>query len=431
MVRQLNKLSSRFVETTNDPGRYADGGGLYLQVSAGKNGGVTKSWLFRYMRGGATSREMGLGPVSINKRDGLVTLGTARDKAFAARTVLSAGLDPLAQRAQERATIRLEQAKAITFRQCATEFIQDNEAEWKNPKHREQWANTLATYAYPVIGDLAVADVDTGLVLKILKPIWKDKTETAKRVRGRIESVLSWASAHTYRQGDNPARWRGHLDQVLPKPSKVKRVKHHPALPYPEVPAFMAELRTRKGQSARALEFAVLTAGRTGAVIGATLDEIDWTAKVWTVPPERTGAKITGEEPKPKRVPLSDRAVEILKSLPREDGNPYVFIGAEPGERISDMAMLELLRDIRPGYVTHGFRSTFKDWCSETTNYPNEVSEAALWHVVADKVEAAYRRGDLFEKRRRLMTEWAKYCAKPARATSSNVVAIGREPAAP
>jgi integrase len=248
-------------------------------------------------------------------------------------------------------------------------------------------------------------------VLKILRPIWNGKPETANRVRGRIETILDWAKAHAYRAGDNPARWKGHLDNVLPKKSKVKRTRHHPALPYADVPAFMADLRAREGLTARALEFTVLTAGRTGAVIGATLDEIDIDAKVWTVPPERTGAKISGEAPAPRRVPLSDRAVEILKALPKEKGNPHVFIGAKRGNALSNMAMLELMREMRPGYVPHGFRSTFKDWCSETTIYPNEVSEAALWHVVADKVEAAYRRGDLFEKRRALMADWAVYCS--------------------
>ncbi len=418
MVRQLNKLSSRFVETTKDRGRYADGGGLYLQVSASKDGGVTKSWLFRFMRGGTTSREMGLGAVSLNKRDGLVTLSMARDKAFAARKALSAGVDPLAQRRQQRAAIRLEQAKTITFRQCSTEFIQDNEAEWKNRKHREQWANTLATYAHPVIGDLAVADVDTGLILKILRPIWKEKTETAARVRGRIELVLSWATAHGYRQGDNPARWRGHLDQVLPRPSKVAKVEHHPAIPYKDVPDFMAALRSQASVSARALEVTILCASRTGETIGAEWSEVDVDRKVWTVPP----TKIKGG--KEHRIPLSDRAVEIFSTLPRE--GKFVFLGAKADKPLNNRAMLGMMRGLQGmGATVHGFRSSFRDWAAEQTSFPNHVVEMALAHTVGDKVEAAYRRGDLFEKRRRLMQDWAKYCvSERPRATSYKVVSM-------
>jgi integrase len=229
-------------------------------------------------------------------------------------------------------------------------------------------------------------------------------------VRGRVESILDWAKVNGFREGENPARWKGHLEFVLPKRSKVKRVRHHPALPYDDIPAFAAELREREEQSARALEFLVLTAARTEAVIGALLSEVDFDEKVWTVPPDRAATKIVGEDPKPRRVPLSDRAIKLLKSLPREENNPYLFNGGIAGKPLSNMAMLELMREIRPGFVPHGLRSTFKDWCAETTNYPNEVSEAALWHAVADKVEAAYRRGDLFEKRRRPMAEWAKYC---------------------
>ncbi len=257
------------------------------------------------------------------------------------------------------------------------------------------------------------------MVLKILRPIWTTKPETAGRVRTRIAKILDWAKTNSYRHGDNPARWQGHLENVLPEKSKVSSVRHHPALPYADVPKFVAELRDVEGITARALEFAILTAGRTGAVIGAVWDEVDLQAKTWTVPPERIGTKITGDDAKPRLVPLSDRAIEILKALPREKGNPHVFIGQKrrikPGkkrtEALSNMAMLELMREMRPGFVPHGFRSSFKDWAVETTNYPNMVSEAALWHVVADKVEAAYRRGDLFEKRRRLMANWAKYCA--------------------
>jgi integrase len=294
-------------------------------------------------------------------------------------------------------------------------------------RRRRGRQSTLATYAYPTIGDISVAAVDTALVVKIIEPLWSTKPETGSRIRGRIESVLDWAKVRGFRLGENPARWKGHLNKALPKRSKVKPVRHHPALPYDEIPTFMGALRDSEGQSARALEFTVLTAARTGATIGARLDEVDFVNKLWTVPPERAGTKMMEDDPKPRRVPLSDRAIEILKALPREDGNPYVFIGAKPGQPLSDMAMLELLREMRPGFVPHGFRSTFKDWCSETTNYPNEVSEQALWHSVSDEVEAAYRRGDLFEKRRRLMAQWARYCGQQETKKSGNVTPLRRK----
>jgi integrase len=414
MARQLNRLDSKFVENTTATGRFADGGGLYLQVTPSKSGGVTKSWLFRYMRGGTTSREMGLGAVSLNKRDGLVTLKLARDKALAVRQQLSAGEDPLQQREAARSAKRLEIAKAISFDKCAAEFVEDNEAEWKNSKHRSQWENTIATYASPVFGKLSVADVDSALVLKALRPIWSTKTETAKRVRGRIESVLNWAKAHGYRDGENPARWKGHLENVLANPSKVAKVKHHTAMPYAELPAFMGTLRANSAVSARALEWAILCASRTGEVIGAEWEEISLPEKVWTIPGVRMKGGIE------HRVPLSDRAIAILESMPRE--GTYVFPGAKAKRPLSNMAMLELIRGLRgKGATVHGLRSTFKDWASEQTAYPNEVTEMALAHVVKDKTEAAYRRGDLFEKRQRLMTDWAAYCASPAR-TGANVV---------
>jgi integrase len=415
MARQLNRLDSKFVENTSTPGRFADGGGLYLQVTANKTG-VTKSWLFRYQRGGTTSREMGLGAVSLNKRDGLVTLKMARDKALAVRQQLSAGDDPLVRRMAERSAKRLEAAKAITFEQCAEQFLDDNQAEWKNPKHRSQWKNTMVTYAYPVFGQLSVADVDTALVLKALRPIWTSKTETATRVRGRIESVLNWAKVHGYRDGENPARWRGHLENVLANPSKVAKVKHHSAMPYTGLPAFMGELRGKTSMSARALEWTILCASRTGEVIGAEWSEINIADKVWTIPAARM--KMGAEH----RVPLSDRAIDILKALPRED--KFVFPGATAKRPLSNMAMLELIRGMQgKGATVHGMRSTFKDWASEQTSYPNELTEMALAHAIENRVEAAYRRGDLFKKRTRLMAEWAKYCASPPQADrQGNVV---------
>jgi integrase len=408
MHRDSNRLTALKVAKVNEPGRYGDGGGLVLQVS--KWG--TKAWLFRYEREGR-ERQMGLGPL------GTISLAEARGRAAEARKLLLDGLDPLAVRQDRRQAAQLAAARRTTFRDCAEKYVTAQEAGWRNEKHRAQWRATLARYAYPVIGELPVASVDTSLIIKILEPIWTIKTETASRLRGRIEKVLDWAKVRGFRQGENPARWQGHLDHLLPKKTKIAAVKHHPALPYSEIPAFMAELRARDGISARALEYAILTAARTGAVIGALWTEVDLASKVWTVPPQRAGTKITGEDPKPRRVPLSDRALEILRSVPRENGNLHVFIGGKAGEPLSNMAMLELMREMRPGFVPHGFRSTFKDWCSETTNYPNEVSEAALWHVVADDVEAAYRRGDLFEKHRRLMNDWARYCNQPAKQSSN------------
>lgn len=398
-----NKLTALAVARKTEPGRYADGGGLYLQVSPTK----TKSWLFRFMLAGR-AREMGLGPVD------LVSLADARQAASDARKLLRGGVDPIEARRAEQQKTAAQTARLITFKECAERYVAAHEPSWRNSKHRAQWKSTLKTYVYPAIGDMAAAAVDTAAVVKIVEPLWCLKPETAGRVRGRIESVLDWAKVRGFRDGENPARWKGHLDQVLPKRSKVARVRHHPALPYRDLPAFMAELRVHPGITARALEFTILTAARTGATIGAVLTEIDRKAKVWTVPAERTGAKIVGEDAKPRRVPLNDRVIQILDQIPTEDGNPHVFIGGKEGAGLSNMAMLELMRQMRPGFVPHGFRSTFKDWCSETTHYPNEVSEAALWHVVDDKVEAAYRRGELFEKRRRLMADWARYCqSKP------------------
>lgn len=410
----LNKLSERKVATVKKRGRYSDGGGLVLQVSRWG----TKSWVFRYERDGR-DRHMGLGPVHDR------SLAEAREKARECRRLLLDGVDPIEARAGSERKRKSDLAGLETFERCAERYVAAHEPTWRNDKHRAQWKSTLRRYVYPVIGSLPAASIDTGHVIKIVEPLWHDKPETAGRVRGRIESVLDWAKARGFRAGDNPARWKGHLDQLLPKRSRVKRVRHHPALPYAELPQFMAELRDREGQSARALEFTILTAARTGAVIGGLLSEIDFKAKVWTVPPERAGTKIVGEDVKPRRVPLCDRAMWILEHAAREKGNPHMFIGAEPGRPLSNMAMLELMREMRPGYVPHGFRSTFKDWCSETTHFPSEVSEAALWHAVADKVEAAYRRGELFVKRRRLMDEWARYCARePAAAQAGKVLAM-------
>lgn len=402
MAREINRLTAKRVTSEKRPGRHADGGGLYLSIS--ENGG--RRWVFLFKRNGK-SREMGLGSVSS------VGLALARTLAETARADLAKGLDPIAERdARQRAAM-----DALTFEQCADLFLKSNESGWRNEKHRAQWGSTLKKYVYPTIGTKAAATVDISDVMGILEPIWSVKTETASRVRGRIEAVLDWARARGHRTGENPARWKGHLDHLLPKRSKVARVRHHPALPYTELPAFMVDLHGREGTAALALEFTILTAARTGATIGATLGEFDPVAKIWTVAPERAGTKISGDNPEARRVPLSPRALEIVNMFLALHGNGAasstpLFPGeGGKGDGLSNNAMLALLERMDRGDITvHGFRSTFKDWVSECTSFPNHVSEAALWHAVADKVEAAYRRGDLLKKRTALMVAWGAYC---------------------
>jgi integrase len=397
------QLSVKKIERLTDSGRYGDGRGLYLDVKSATN----RSWLFRFERGGR-ERFVGLGALHAFGID------DARERARKCRQLLADGIDPAEARKFEQEARALAAAKSKTFAECAQAVYDNNSARWRNAKHRAQFLSSLKTYAYPVIGKTAVGDIDVGLILKVLEAsmegstFWRARPETASRVRGRIETVLSWATVRGYRTGDNPARWKGFLAEALS--GRVTKVKRHAALPYAELPTFMEALRQRPGTSARALEFLILCTARTGAVIGATRDEVDFKAKVWTVPPSRVGAKIDGAAP--RRVPLSSRAVEILEQLPREDGNPFLFIGPRKGRGLSNMAMAKQLERMgRDDITCHGFRSSFKDWCSETTNHPNHVSEAALWHVVADAVEAAYRRGDAIEKRRRLMADWARYCA--------------------
>lgn len=393
MAKQIEKLTTDFVKTAERPGMYPDGLGLYLQVS--KWG--TKSWLFRYTRH-YKLRSLGLGPAHT------ITLLEARKRARQARQQLLDGIDPIDAKHAHREHAKLERARVMTFRQAAEAYIEDNKAGWKNAKHGEQWKSTLERYAYPTIGDLPVAAVDTGLVTKILRPIWATKTETASRLRGRIENVLSWATVQHYRTGDNPARWVGHLDKLLPKRSEVQKVEHHPALPYTAIGEFMVELRKQKNMAATALEFTILTAARTGEVIAARWDEIDLAEKLWTIPAARMKAK------KEHRVPLSPRAVAILKELQKAGGD-FVFAGLKPDTHLSNMAMLNLLKRMEHGDLTvHGFRSTFRDWAAETTNYPHEVAEMALAHTVSDETERAYRRGDLFKKRIGIMRDWAAHC---------------------
>ena len=349
-------------------------------------------------------RWMGLGPLA------LYGLQDARAKALDARRKRHDGIDPIEARRAERARQRLDVAKAITFRQCAEAYVNAHRAGWRNAKHKYQWSATLSTYAYPVIGALPVQAVDTGLVLKVLEPIWTAKPETASRLRGRLESILDFAKVRGYRDGENPARWRGHLAKLLPARSKVREVEHHAALPYAELPAFLVSLREQEGIAARALEFLILTAARTGEVIGARWNEIDLLDKTWTVPAGRMKAH------REHRVPLSARALAILDEMQvarhgDDARDAFVFPGRKPATPLSNMAFLMLLRRMGRGDLTaHGFRATFKTWASERTSFQNEIVEASLAHVIGGKVEQAYRRGDLFEKRRRLMQQWATFC---------------------
>lgn len=408
--RSIERLKALTVERLlKRPGMYCDGGGLWLCVSSGN----AASWIFRYQLHGK-AREMGLGPA----RD--ISLQEARTAAAAARKCKAMGSDPLQERERIVAERRAEAARAITFRQSAEAYIEAHRAGWKNAKHSAQWGNTLATYAYPIIGGLSVGAVDVAMVHKVLAPIWTTKPETASRLRGRIESILDWASTRGYRTGENPARWRGHLENLFPARSKVRKVQHHAALPYPEVADFMTTLSQHPGEGARALRYAILTAARTSEVLCARWSEVNLRSGVWTIPAERMKA---GRE---HRVPLTETAIALLGR--RGNEGEYLFRGASTGKSLSNMSMLATLRRMGRGDLTaHGFRSTFRDWAAEQTSFPSEVAEAALAHVVGDKVEAAYRRGDLFEKRRRLMDAWDGYCAGTVPA--GEVVPIRREAA--
>ena len=383
------QLTARTVNSATRPGHYGDGSGLYMQISAFG----TKAWVFRFMLHGR-SREMGLG--SLNT----FTLKEARERARAARQLVADGIDPIEARRERKSAALAATAKRITFEEAAGQYIVAHEKAWRNERHRKEWRATLAAYASPVLGKLPVADIELPHVLKVLQPIWDTKTETASRVRARIERVLGWSTVRGYRTGENPARWSGHLSELLASRPKLKPVKHLAALPYKELPGFMAELAAEGDIAARALEFTILTAARTGEVTGATWDEIDLKDKVWTIPAERM------KSGRPHRVPLSDCAIGLLEQLPRSPGRIF---------GIHSMAMLRLLRSMHDdGITVHGFRSSFSDWARERTAYPRDVIEMSLAHAIKDKTEAAYHRGDALEKRRRLMEEWARYCSAPA-----------------
>jgi integrase len=407
-VAIMGKLNAVRLRTLRMPGTYGDGAGLYLQV----RGPEKRSWLYRFKLHGK-AHLMGLGSF------GDVSLAEARDAAATARKFVRQGLNPIEQRRAER-TGNAAQA-GLTFAHVADAYISAHGPSWRNTKHRKQWRSTLDTYADPILGKLPVAQVSVAEVMRVVEPLWRVKTETASRVRGRIESILDYATARGWRTGENPARWRGHLENLLPSRSKVARVKHHSALPWQETGPFMATLAKEEGVSALALRFTILTAARTGEVIRARWCEIDTQAATWTIPAERTKAS------REHRIPLSDGALGVLREVPKLCTNSkvdaFVFPGSETGKPLSSMALLMLLRRMdRDDLTTHGFRSTFRDWCAEATNHPREVAEAALAHTLRDKTEAAYQRGDLMEKRRRLMADWAAFCGRPA--ASGEVVAL-------
>jgi integrase len=401
-----NRLTDRRIAAAKERGYYADGGNLYLQVS--KYG--TKSWVFRYAVVGKT-RDMGLGGFP------QITLKLARELAREQREHLLRGDDPIDVRQGKRDRLRAAAAKRKTFAECADDYISAHADAWRNDKHRKQWKVTLETYAFPVMGKLPVDAIDLPHILRVLEPIWREKPETASRLRGRIERILSWATVRKYRKGENPARWSGHLSEMLPAKTKVRKPKHHAALPFAEMSDFMAVLRRTDGISARALEFTILTAARTGEVITSRWDEIDFDEAVWSVPAARMKSN------RPHRVPLSKRAIELLRAMPR-DSSGYIFPGSIAGKPISNTAMLKLLTDMRSGLTVHGFRSAFSDWARERTAYPRDVIEMCLAHTIKDKSEAAYRRGDALEKRRRLMESWSQYCDSPA--TGATVTTLRR-----
>jgi integrase len=390
------------------PGRYLDGGGLYLQVTAGANGKINKSWLFRWTARGR-ERWMGLGSLTT------VTLADARERARQCRLQVLDGVDPIAAREARRALAEAATKRVITFDQAAAAFIASKRAEWRSRRHAAEWPSSLHRYASPVIGKLPVDAIDTALIMKVLQPIWDTRTETASRLRGRIEAVLDWSTVSGYRTGENPARWEGHLEHLLATPSKRPK-ESLAAMPYSELPGFMAELRAEPGTAARALEFAILTAARSGEARGATWGEIDLQKAEWTIPAGRMKA---GRE---HRVPLSPRALEILRNLPRQ--SELVFAPGRDGAAVMSDTTLRrnVLRKLGRGDVTvHGFRSSFRTWAAERTNFAREIAEQSLAHAVGDATERAYKRTDMFDQRRRLMEMWAEFCSRPAGAGATVV----------
>jgi integrase len=397
-MARTNKLTALKVARINKPGRHADGGGLILQCATGADGSPRKSWIFRFEVGGR-ERWMGLGAYPD------VSVAKAREKAADARRLRDQGMDPLEERKRQHVALALHTAKSLTFVEAAADYIRQHEGGWRNRQHRGQWIATLRQYAEPVLGKIAVSDIDTDLVLQVLRPIWATKTETAMRLRARIEAIINFAMVDGDRA--NPARWKGHLEHKLDKRlRKVRGVKPLAAMPYDEVQDFLTDLRQQHGIAARAVELLILTAARTSEVIGATWDEIDAGARLWTVPADRMKSH------RKHVIPLSDAALAILNVLPREADNPHIFVGTRR-HKLGHGALLEFLRDMGRMESVHGFRSSFRDWAGDCTNHPRDVIEAALAHAIKDETEAAYRRGTAIEKRRSLMADWARFCEGP------------------
>jgi integrase len=395
-TRAIGRLSPLKVKSLIVAGRYCDGGGLYLQISRAG----AKSWIFRYQLDGRV-RDMGLGSAAI------VGLADARDFAGQCRALVAREIDPIEERLRKKRERLLEAASVATLKECALQCFEQKKAGWRNEKHAKQWIGTLEQYAFPALGSSPVKNIQTAQILKVLEPIWTAKHETATRVRERLEMVLDWARARGLRDGENPARWRGHLETLLPKPGIVRRVRHHPALPYVEIGAFIAALRKQEGLAARALELVIYTATRTSEALNAEWREFDLDRGIWTIPAERIKA---GKE---HRIPLSGPVLALVRSLHESSTGKHIFPGWGRKKPLSNMAMIKVLERMgRRDITVHGFRSTFRDWAAEQTNYPREVAEMALAHAIENKVEAAYRRGDLFEKRSKLMAAWASYCDK-------------------
>jgi len=407
MPKKVKEMSATEVRRLSKPGRHAVGGvpGLLLVVQESGS----KSWIFRTIIGNKR-RNVGLGGFP------QVPLAQAREKARQMKELIVDGIDPIEERRAKQQALIKDQAKKMTFSQAAKLCHDKKSTEFRNVKHRLDWIRSVNSYAIPVIGEIPVDEIELSHILKVLEPIWKDKTETATRLRQRIEAILAWATVSGHRSGDNPARWKGHLDAILPTPNKIRKRNHYPALPWQEIGSFMQVLRKRQGTAARALEFIVLTAARSGEVRLASWDEFDLKNRIWTIPANRMKA---GKE---HTVPLTDQVINLLNSLPRFENSNYVF-AAPRGGPLSDMSISMLCRRMEVDAVPHGFRSTFRDWCAENTNYPREVAEMALAHTIESKVEAAYRRGDLFNKRVSLMRDWANYCDK-VQADSAKVTPI-------
>lgn len=420
MARGIHRLSAAEVRTKTEPGHYSDGGGLYLQVSRFDS---TKSWVFKFTLNGRT-RGMGIGPIHT------LSLAEARAKAADLRKVVAEGKDPIEERNAARLKAAIDAANTITFIDAIDKYLAKKDGEFRNEKHRKQWRSTLDTYAAPILGKMNVAHIAMPDVLRVLEPIWAEKTETASRLRGRIEAVLSWSTVAGFRTGDNPARWTGNLKELLPKPSAVAAKDNQPALSLADLPGWFAELRKREGMSARALEFLTLCASRSGEVRGATWDEFDMDAGLWTIPANRMKAK------REHRVPLTPDALTLLEALPRIEGSPYVFPAARGGA-LSDMSLSAVMRRMqeaetaqdRKGWVDprsgrpavpHGLRSTFRDWAAET-GVARDMAEIALAHTVGSEVERAYRRSDMLERRRALMVAWGAACRGER---SNNVIAF-------